>query len=192
VVLLDEIEKAHPDVHEIFYQVFDQGVMEDGEGRSIDFRNTLIILTTNLGTDLIVGLCKDPELMPQAAGIAQALRQPLLKVFPAALLGRMVAIPYYPLTDATLDRIIRLQLERVASRIERNHAARLTYDEAVMKLIAARCTEPESGGRMIDAIVTNTLLAAMSRELLGRMVQGQVTRTIAVSRVGGEFSYAFG
>ncbi len=130
--------------------------------------------------------------MPQAAGIAQALRQPLLKVFPPALLGRMVAIPYYPLTDATLARIIRLQLERVACRIERNHAARLTYDDAVMKLIAARCTEPESGGRMIDAIVTNTLLAAMSRELLGRMARGQATRSIAVSMLGGEFSYAFG
>jgi type VI secretion system protein VasG len=191
VLLLDEVEKAHPDVHEIFYQVFDKGVMDDGEGRQIDFRNTLIILTTNVGTELIMGLCKDPELLPEPAGMAKALRQPLLEVFPAALLGRMVAIPYYPLSDPTLARIIRLQLARVAERIERSHAARLTCDEAAIQLIAARCTEPESGGRMIDAIVSNTLLAAMSRELLDRMSRDQVTRTIAVSVAGGEFSYAF-
>lgn len=191
VVLLDEVEKAHSDVHEIFYQVFDKGVMEDGEGRLIDFRNTLIILTTNVGTDLIASLCKDPELLPEAATTAQALRQPLLKTFPPALLGRMVTVPYYPLSDAVLARIIRLQLERVAARVQRNHEARLTYDEGVLRLIAARCTEPESGGRMIDAILTNTLLAAVSRELLGRMVQGQPTRTIAVSTAGADFSYAF-
>ncbi|MDB6009612.1 MAG: clpV, partial [Gammaproteobacteria bacterium] len=191
VVLLDEVEKAHPDVHEIFYQVFDKGVMEDGEGRLIDFKNTLIILTSNVGTELIMSLCKDPELLPAADGIAKALRQPLLSLFPPALLGRLVIVPYYPLTDPVLARIIRLQLERVAARIQRNHAARFTYDDTVMQLIAARCTEPESGGRMIEAIVTNTLLAAMSRELLSRMAQGQATRTIAVSMAGGEFSYAF-
>jgi type VI secretion system protein VasG len=191
VVLLDEVEKAHPDVHEIFYQVFDKGVMEDGEGRLIDFRNTLIILTTNIGTELLMSLCKDPELLPDAATSAQALRQPLLKTFPPALLGRMVTVPYYPLGDAVLARIIRLQLDRVAARIQRNHSARLTYDEGVLRLIAARCTEPESGGRMIDAILTNTLLAALSRELLSRIAQGRVTRSIAVSTVAAEFSYAF-
>jgi type VI secretion system protein VasG len=191
VVLLDEVEKAHPDVHEIFYQVFDKGVMEDGEGRLIDFRNTLIILTTNIGTELLMSLCKDPELLPEAATSAQALRQPLLKTFPAALLGRMVTVPYYPLGDAVLARIIRLQLDRVVARIQRNHSARLTYDDGVLRLIAARCTEPESGGRMIDAILSNTLLAALSRELLSRIAQSQVTRTIAVSTVGAEFSYAF-
>ena len=191
VVLLDEVEKAHPDVHEIFYQVFDKGVMEDGEGRAIDFKNTLIILTTNIGTELLMSLCRDPELLPDAASCAQALRQPLLKTFPPALLGRMVAIPYYPLSDAVLARIIRLQLERVGQRIRRAHGAGFTYDEGVPKLIAARCTEPESGGRMIDAIVTNTLLANMSRELLGRIAQGQPTRSIAVSTAGTEFLYAF-
>ena len=191
VVLLDEVEKAHPDVHEIFYQVFDKGVMEDGEGRAIDFKNTLIILTTNVGTELLMGLCKDPELLPDAAATAQALRQPLLKTFPPALLGRMVTIPYYPLSDAVLARIIRLQLERVAQRIRRVHTASFTYDDGVSKLIAARCTEPESGGRMIDAIITNTLLAAMSRELLSRIAQGQTTRSIAVSTAGPEFTYVF-
>jgi type VI secretion system protein VasG len=191
VVLLDEVEKAHPDVHEIFYQVFDKGVMEDGEGRAIDFKNTLIILTTNVGTELLMNLCKDPDLLPDAAATAQALRNPLLKTFPPALLGRMVAIPYYPLSDAVLARIIRLQLERVAQRIRRVHAASFTYEESVTRLIAARCTEPESGGRMIDAIVTNTLLARMSRELLSRIAQGQPTRSIAVSTAGTEFSYVF-
>ena len=99
VILLDEVEKAHPDVHEIFFQVFDKGWMEDGEGRFIDFKNTLILLTTNVGTDLIVNMCKDPELLPDAGGLAKALRKPLLDVFPAALLGRLVIIPYYPLSD---------------------------------------------------------------------------------------------
>ena len=191
VVLLDEVEKAHPDVHEIFYQVFDKGVMEDGEGRAIDFRNTLIILTTNIGTELLMSLCKDPDLLPDAAASAQALRQPLLKTFPPALLGRMVTIPYYPLTDGVLARIIRLQLERVAQRVQRAHGACFTYDDGVPRLIAARCTEPESGGRMIDAIVTNTLLATLSRTLLGRIAQGQPTRSIAVSTAGTEFSYTF-
>jgi len=191
VVLLDEVEKAHPDVHEIFYQVFDKGVMEDGEGRAIDFKNTLIILTTNVGTELLMSLCKDPDLLPDAAASAQALRQPLLKTFPPALLGRMVAIPYYPLSDAVLARIIRLQLERVTQRIRRAHGAHFTYDEGVLRLIASRCTEPESGGRMIDAIITNTLLATLSGQLLDRIAQGQLTRSIAVSTAGTEFSYAF-
>jgi type VI secretion system protein VasG len=191
VVLLDEVEKAHPDVHEIFFQVFDKGMMEDGEGRLIDFKNTLIILTTNVGTDLIMKLCKDPELMPDSEGIAKALRAPLLKTFPPALLGRIVSIPYYPLSDEVLGKIIRLQLERVVARIDRNHGAQLAYGEDVVKLIAARCTEPESGGRMIDAIVTNTLLPAISRELLSRIAAERGTRKIAVSVADGEFAYAF-
>jgi type VI secretion system protein VasG len=169
VVLLDEVEKAHPDVHEIFFQVFDKGVMEDGEGRLIDFKNTLIILTTNVGTDLIMNMCKDPELLPEPEGIAKALRPPLLKTFPAALLGRIVVIPYYPLSDSMLGRIIRLQLDRIVSRVRAQHDIALSYDDEVVKLIASRCTEPESGGRMIDAILTNTLLAQVSRELLERV-----------------------
>lgn len=191
VVLLDEVEKAHPDVHEIFFQVFDKGVMEDGEGRLIDFKNTLIILTTNVGTDLIMNLCKDPELMPDAEGIAKALRAPLLKTFPPALLGRIVTIPYYPLSDAVLGRIIRLQLERIVARIRLNHDAELAYGEDVVNLIAARCTEPESGGRMIDAIVTNTLLPSISSELLSRIAAGEITRRIGVGVADGQFSYQF-
>jgi type VI secretion system protein VasG len=191
VVLLDEVEKAHPDVHEIFFQVFDKGVMEDGEGRLIDFKNTLIILTTNVGTDLIMGMCKDPELLPEPEGIAKALRQPMLKTFPAALLGRIVVIPYYPLSDEMLGRIIRLQMNRIVARIRQNHGAELRYDDAVVKLIASRCTEPESGGRMIDAILTNTLLPQISGEFLTRMSDGVATREVAISVEDSEFHYAF-
>ncbi len=191
VVLLDEVEKAHPDVHEIFFQVFDKGVMEDGEGRLIDFKNTLIILTTNAGTDLVMSLCKDPELLPDPEGISKALRAPLLKVFPPALLGRIVVIPYYPLSDSVLGQIIRLQLDRVVARIHHNHSAELRYDDAVVKLIASRCTEPESGGRMIDAILTNALLPQISREFLTRLSEGAVTRTVTVGVKGEEFAYSF-
>jgi len=191
VVLLDEVEKAHSDVHEIFFQVFDKGIMEDGEGRLIDFKNTLIILTTNVGTDLIMGMCKDPELLPDPEGIAKALRGPLLKTFPPALLGRIVTIPYYPLSDSVLGQIIRLQLNRVVARIRQNHEAELSYDDAVVKLIAARCTEPESGGRMIDAILTNALLPSISRELLQRIAGGEMTRRIGVTVKDAEFQYSF-
>jgi type VI secretion system protein VasG len=191
VVLLDEVEKAHSDVHEIFFQVFDKGIMEDGEGRLIDFKNTLIILTTNVGTDLIMGMCKDPELLPDPEGIAKALRPPLLKSFPAALLGRIVAIPYYPLSDDMLGRIIRLQMNRIVARIRQNHGAELRYDDAVVKLIASRCTEPESGGRMIDAILTNTLLPQLSGEFLTRMTEGVATREIAIGVHDNNFQYSF-
>jgi type VI secretion system protein VasG len=191
VVLLDEVEKAHPDVHEIFFQVFDKGVMEDGEGRLIDFKNTLIILTTNVGTDLIMGMCKDPELLPDSDGIAKALRAPLLKTFPAALLGRIVVIPYYPLSDDMLGRIIRLQMDRVVARIGANHGVQLNYGEDVVKLIASRCTEPESGGRMIDAILTNTVLPQISREFLTRMSQATATAAVTIGVAGGDFEYSF-
>jgi len=191
VVLLDEVEKAHPDVHEIFFQVFDKGVMEDGEGRQIDFKNTLILLTTNAGTDLIAGLCQDPELMPEPEGIAKALREPLLKVFPPALLGRLVTIPYYPLSPEMLGKIVELQLGRIKKRIEARYKIPFEYDGEVVKLVVSRCTESESGGRMIDAILTNTMLPDISREFLNRMIDG---RPIAGARVGvkeGDFSYSF-
>ncbi len=178
-------------MHEIFFQVFDKGVMEDGEGRLIDFKNTLIILTTNVGTDLIMSMCKDPELLPDPEGIAKALRPPLLKTFPAALLGRIVVIPYYPLSDSMLGRIIRLQLDRIVARIAANHSVKLKYDDAVVKLIAARCTEPESGGRMIDAILTNTLLPQISGEFLTRMSQGQQTDSVTISVAKDDLQYKF-
>lgn len=191
VVLLDEVEKAHSDVHEIFFQVFDKGWMEDGEGRYIDFHNTLILLTTNVGTDLIMGMCKDPELMPEPDGIANALRQPLLKTFPAALLGRVVTIPYYPLNDEMLTTIIRLQLGRITERIEENHRVPLTYDDAVVALIAERCREVESGARVVDAILTNTVLPAISREILNRTLAGGALQRVAINAADGGFEYAF-
>ncbi len=191
VVLLDEVEKAHSDVHEIFFQVFDKGVMEDGEGRSIDFRNTLILLTSNVGTDLVMSLCRDPELMPDTDEIAKALRQPLLKVFPPALLGRLIVIPYLPLSDAVMADIIRLQLGRIAARVNDAYAVRFSYDDDVVRLIAARCSEPESGGRIIDAILTNTMLPDISGALLGRMLEGSAINRVHVSTAEQAFSYAF-
>ncbi|MEW9570883.1 type VI secretion system ATPase TssH [Rhodanobacter sp. Si-c] len=191
VVLLDEVEKAHPDVHEIFFQVFDKGVMEDGEGRSINFKNCLILLTTNAGTDLIAGLCKDPELMPEPEGIAKALRDPLLKVFPPALLGRLVTIPYYPLSETMLGEIVKLQLGRIKKRIEARYRIPFDYDDDVVKLVVGRCTENESGGRMIDAILTNTMLPDVSREFLNRMIAGAPVTGVKVGAGSGEFTYAF-
>jgi type VI secretion system protein VasG len=191
VVLLDEVEKAHPDVHEIFFQVFDKGWMEDGEGRVIDFKNTLILLTTNAGTDLIGNLCKDPDLMPEPEGMAKALREPLLKVFPPALLGRLVVIPYYPLNDEMIGAITRLQLRRIEKRIAEHHKIPFSYDDDVIKLIASRCTELESGGRMIDAILTNTMLPSISAEFLTRMMQGIAVERVHVTVDNGEFVYAF-
>lgn len=191
VVLLDEVEKAHPDVHEIFFQVFDKGWMEDGEGRVIDFKNTLILLTTNAGTELISSLCADPDLMPEPEGISKALREPLLKVFPPALLGRLVVIPYYPLNDEMIGAIARLQLGRIKKRVEESHKVPFSYDDEVIKLIASRCTELESGGRMIDAILTNTVLPKISEEFLTRMVEGRSIDRVHVSVVDGDFGYRF-
>ncbi len=191
VVLLDEVEKAHPDVHEIFFQVFDKGVMEDGEGRQIDFKNTLILLTSNVGSELIMNMCADPELMPSPEGISKALREPLLKVFPAALLGRLVVIPYYPLSDEMIGLIAGLQLRRIAKRVSEGHGVPFTWDDAVVDLISSRCTELESGGRMIDTILTNTLLPEVSRELLSRLIEGRSFDRVHVTVDGGNFKYDF-
>jgi type VI secretion system protein VasG len=192
VVLLDEVEKAHPDVHEIFFQVFDKGVMEDGEGRSIDFKNTLILLTTNAGTDMIAGLCKDPELMPDHEGMAKALREPLLKIFPPALLGRLVTIPYYPLSPEMLGKIVKLQINRIKKRVEARYKIPFEYSDEVVKLVVERCTETESGGRMIDAILTNSMLPDISRAFLTKMMEGEQVAKVQVGVENGEFSYGFG
>jgi type VI secretion system protein VasG len=191
VVLLDEIEKAHPDVHEIFFQIFDKGWMEDAEGRYIDFKNTLILLTSNVGTELIMNMCKDPELMPEPEGITKALHEPLLKVFPAALLGRLVVIPYYPLSDEVMQLIIKLQLGRIQKRIAENHKIPFGYDDEVVNVIASRCGEVESGARVVDAILTNTVLPKISQEFLTRMMQGEKIDRVQVSIEDGEFKYGF-
>jgi len=191
VVLLDEVEKAHSDVHEIFFQVFDKGWMEDGEGRYIDFKNTIILLTTNAGSELITNMCKDPELSPEPEALAKALREPLLKVFPPALLGRIVTIPYYPLSDHMLGAIIRLQIGRIKKRIEDNHAVSFSYSDEVVGLVSKRCTEMESGGRMIDAILTNTVLPRISEEFLKRMMAGEPVKSVALDVANGDFAYNF-
>ncbi len=191
VVLLDEIEKAHSDVHELFFQVFDKGWMEDAEGRFIDFTNTIILLTSNVGTELIASMCRDPELMPTPDGVAKALRDPLLKRFPAALLGRLVVIPYYPLSDAVLAQIVELQLARVARRVSEHHKIPFTYDAAAVKLIVSRCTEVESGGRMIDAILTNTVLPEVSHEYLTRTMAGTALNAVHLGVAAGDFAYRY-
>jgi len=189
VVLLDEVEKAHSDVHEIFFQVFDKGVMEDGEGRSIDFKNTLILLTSNVGSDLIMNMCKDPDLMPEPDGMAKALREPQLGVFPAALLGRIVTIPYFPLSDDMIKSITRLQLDRIKHRVETGQGIDFIYDDSVVDLVVSRCTELESGGRMIDSILTNTLLPEISNKFLTHMLEGSPISKVEVTAEGGEFVY---
>jgi type VI secretion system protein VasG len=189
VVLLDEVEKAHPDVHELFFQVFDKGWMEDGEGRAIDFRNTLILLTTNVGTELIERRCRDPRHLPDPQELAAALRGPLLEVFPPALLGRLVTIPYYPLSDEMLARIVRLQLDRIKRRVETRHKVRFECSDDVAALVASRCTETESGGRMIDAILTNTMLPDLARVFLDNMMQAKAVQRVRVEVEAGEFRY---
>jgi type VI secretion system protein VasG len=244
-VLLDEVEKAHPDVHEIFFQVFDKGMMEDGEGRRIDFKNTIILLTSNVGSDLIMRLCSDHEDIvalkekaaeaaknaetavnaesategahadtptrpdadtssvglaeedtlrsrPDPEDVAAALRPQLLKVFPAALLGRLTVVPYYPLDDEVLKSIIELQLSRIQKRLRDTHNAEFSYTRGVVQLIAARCTELESGGRMIDAILTQTLLPDISREFLTRQMEGKPVKKVRVlAGSNGSFVYQF-
>lgn len=191
VILLDEVEKAHPDVHEIFFQVFDKGWMEDGEGRQIDFRNAVIILTSNVGTERIMDLCKDPDLMPDAEGLAGSLRDPLLTVFPPALLGRLVVIPYYPLSDGMLGNIVRLQLERIGKRIRDNHGIELVVSDSAVRLIIARCTEVESGGRMVDAILTNTVLPEISHQILAATMNGETISRFELDAKEDEFSYGW-
>jgi type VI secretion system protein VasG len=185
LVLLDEVEKAHPDVLELFFQVFDKGRMEDGEGREIDFRNTVIILTTNAGTETIMKLTADPETMPDNEGLVKALKPELDKVFKPAFLGRMVIIPYFPVRDENLKRIVRLKLNKIARRMNEVHRLQMEYDEAVVESVAARCTEVESGARNVDNILTNTLLPEVSKLLLEQMVAGNKPSRLEI-RIGDD------
>lgn len=191
VVLLDEVEKAHPDVHEVFFQVFDKGWMEDGEGRYIDFKNTVIILTTNVGSDLIMDLCQDEDLKPTVDGLQKALREPLLRVFPAALLGRIQTIPYYPLSQEMLEKIVQLQLNRVVKRIYTNHEIELSYSDTVLTHIVERCTELESGGRMIDAIISNHILPELSLKILSVMGGDDKIKQIKIDIQDQQLSYEY-
>ena len=191
VILLDEVEKAHPDVHEIFFQVFDKGFMDDGNGRRIDFKNTLIILTTNVGTDLIMGLSADPKYREDSEALAKELRPELLKIFPPALLGRIVSIPYYPLSKKMLGGIVRLALDRIGRRVRENHDANFVYDPEVVAHIVSMCNDPDSGGRVIDNIINNTLLPAMSREFLKRSLAREEPKEAKVSIENDDFSYSW-
>ena len=192
VVLLDEIEKAHSDVHEMFFQVFDKGFMNDAEGRYIDFKNTLILLTSNAGTDLITTMSEDEEMKPEPEALAKALRPELLKVFPPALLGRLTVLPFYPLTPTMLKAIVRIQLNRIVKRVAESHGIVFSYSEDVADLIVSRCNEVASGGRLIDAILTNTMLPELSIELLNRQMNGEEVKEIAVNVEGDGFGYRFG
>jgi type VI secretion system protein VasG len=191
VVLLDEVEKAHPDVLELFFQVFDKGNMEDGEGRQIDFKNNIIILTTNACTDQLMKLVADPETAPSPRALVDTLKPDLNKIFKPAFLGRMVVIPYYPVRDEALKQIIRLKLGKIQRRILENHKIKLTYDDAFLNEVASRCTEVESGARNVDNILTNSLLPDISRKILGGMAEGEKMTAIHVG-IGdnGDFVYA--
>jgi len=189
VVLLDEVEKAHPDVHELFFQVFDKGQMEDGTGRRIDFKNTLIILTSNVGTDAIMKMAEEGKTRPDPEILGAALKPHLTQVFPPALLGRIVTIPYFPLSAEMLSGIVRLQLNRIVKRIAENHDAEFTYTDAVVDHIVAQCNDPDSGGRMIDNIITNTLLPELSRHFLNRAMEKQEVTKAEVDIKDGAFAY---
>ena len=190
VVLLDEMEKAHPGVQDIFYQVFDKGNMKDGEGRDINFKNTVILMTTNAGTDLIKSLCADPDTMPDHEGLTEALFPELLKTFKPAFLGRLSIIPYFPLSDDVMKKIIELKLGKVQRRVKENYRAALTYTPELVTTIAARCTEVDTGARNVDHILTRTLLPQMSAEFLSRMAEDQPIQAVQISVTDdGQFQY---
>ncbi|SON55883.1 Chaperone protein ClpB [Hartmannibacter diazotrophicus] len=190
VVLLDEVEKAHPDVHEMFFQVFDKGQMEDGTGRLIDFKNTLIILTSNVGTEVIMHMAEAGETRPEPEELNAALRPYLLEVFPPALIGRIVTIPYFPLSQDMLSGIVRLQLNRIGKRVADNHSAGFVYDDTVVDHIVSQCNDPDSGGRMIDNIITNTLLPQLARRILAKSLEKEEFESIHVGMADdGAFTY---
>lgn len=191
VVLLDEVEKAHPDVHELFFQVFDKGIMEDGNGRPINFKNTLILLTSNVATDVIMDLSKNGEDIPDLEVLEAAMKPAQLEVFPPALLGRIVSIPYFPLGKEVLGGITKLKLKSVQKRMKGAHGAELVYGDDVIDHIVDQCRDPDSGGRMIDNIITNSILPDLSRQVLGRMVSGEPIKKVTVSVNDGAFEYGF-
>ena len=190
IVLLDEVEKAHPSVNEIFYQVFDKGVLNDSRGIEVNFKNTIILLTSNVGLQTIASACADPDTAPTPEGLAELIRKDLLTAFKPALLGRMNVVPYYPLSDAVMRKIIEMQLKKIAGRLKENHKAAFAYDPTVIDTIASRCKEVESGARNVDAIINKTLLPAIATEILGRQAEGRGVTTVTVGVGGdGQFTY---
>jgi type VI secretion system protein VasG len=192
VVLLDEVEKAHPSVLELFFQVFDKGKMEDGEGREIDFRNTIILLTSNAATDTLMKLCADPETMPDGDGLLLAMKPELNKIFKPAFLGRLLIVPYFPVRDEALKHIIRLKLGKIRRRLMETHKITLNYDDVLLNEVAARCTEVESGARNVDNILSNTMLPDLSRQILGRLADGESSEHVTVSVKDGALTYDWG
>lgn len=191
VILLDEIEKAHPDVHEIFFQVFDKGIMEDGAGRLVDFRNAVIILTTNVGDEEITSLCTDEDRLPDASILEKAVRPAMLQTFPAALLGRLSIIPYYPLGKKALNRIIDLKLNKIVKRVKENYGAEIIFDQLVREEIISRCDNVASGARLVDAIINNDLLPDISSQFLVNVMDGKTMKKVSVSASDGKFAYSF-
>jgi type VI secretion system protein VasG len=193
VILLDEMEKAHPGVQDIFFQVFDKGNMKDGEGRDIDFKNTVIIMTSNAGTDLITRLCADPETAPDAAGLAEALMPELMKVFKPAFLGRVTLVPYFPLSPDIIKQIVELQLNRVRRRVQEAYGAKFAWDKSLVQTIAERCTETSSGARNVEKILSRTLLPELSGEVLSRLAEGAAINGVTVGvDTAGSFQYNIG
>jgi type VI secretion system protein VasG len=191
VILLDEVEKAHPDVHEIFFQVFDKGQMEDGAGRLVNFRNTLILLTTNVGDNTIAEMCADEENLPAPEVVEAAIRSDMMRVFPAALLGRLQIVPYYPLGKKALFGIIEAKLGKVQKRVTENYKATLAVTDAVKEEIIRRCDNAASGARLIDAVINNTLLPEISAEFLRNTMEGKNFKTAVIDAHENEFTYSF-
>ena len=190
VVLLDEMEKAHPGVQDIFFQVFDKGMMKDGEGRDIDFKNTVIIMTSNAGYELIDKMYADPETAPEPEVMGETLMPELLKYFKAAFLGRVTLVPYLPLSDTVLRQIVELQLRRIRQRVREAYRTEFDYDPALIETIAARCTETSSGARNIEKILSRTLLPELSAEILARLGDGkQIGRVAVTLDSAGAFRY---
>ena len=190
VVLLDEMEKSHPGVQDIFYQVFDKGTLRDGEGRDIDFKNTIILMTTNAGTELIKSLCADPDTAPDPDGFAAALHPELMKTFKPAFLGRVTVVPYYPLSDEVMRKIITLKLGKIGQRVQEHYRATFTYAPELVDTIARRCAEVDTGARNIDHILTRTLLPQMSAEFLARLAEGKRIRDVWVT-VGDDETFRY-
>ena len=181
VVLLDEVEKAHESVQEIFYQVFDKGVLQNDDGEDVNFKNTIILLTSNVGTDTIMKACADPDTAPSPEGLAEMLKGDLLKAFKPALLGRMTVVPYYPLGDAVLKKIIQLKLNQIRDRLKANYKAAFVCTPAVVDTIAARCKDVDTGARNADHIITGTVLTMIAAEVLTRIAEGKPVTKVTVA-----------
>jgi type VI secretion system protein VasG len=189
VVLLDEVEKAHPDVLELFFQVFDKGRMDDAEGREIDFRNTIIILTSNAATETLMKLTADIETMPNEEGLLKAMKPELDKIFKPAFLGRMLIVPFFPIRDENLKKIVKLKLNKIVKRLAETHHVEMVYGDDLLTEIAGRCTEVESGARNVDNILSNTMLPEISRQMLGNMASGVVVNKLVVTVKDGKIDY---